>query len=96
MLDAHDSIFKRRDEGNGYKLKDGIEFHLYISSAPCGDARVFSPHEEYAYVDNNPDRISRGQLRTKIESGEGTIPISTTDPIQTWDGLIQVCYIQLL
>lgn len=92
LLDAQKSIFKPRDDGNGYKLKDGIEFHLYISTAPCGDARVFSPHEEYLYVDKTPNRISRGQLRTKIESGEGTIPISATDNIQTWDGLIQVNY----
>lgn len=81
-----------RDDGNGYKLKDGVEFHLYINTAPCGDARIFSPHEESSYIDKHPNRISRGQLRTKIESGEGTIPVKTVDHIQTWDGIIQVSH----
>ena len=22
-----------------------MRFHLYINTAPCGDARIFSPHE---------------------------------------------------
>ncbi len=28
-----------------FRLKDGIEFHLFITTAPCGDARIFSLHE---------------------------------------------------
>lgn len=24
---------------------DNVQFHLYISTSPCGDARIFSPHE---------------------------------------------------
>lgn len=91
LLDAQNSIFKPRPGGKGYKLKEGIEFHLYINTAPCGDARIFSPHEENSYIDRHPRRISRGQLRTKIESGEGTIPVKTVDLVQTWDGIIQVC-----
>ncbi|CAH1987164.1 unnamed protein product [Acanthoscelides obtectus] len=83
------SIFEKRPNGSGYKLKDGIEFHLYINTAPCGDARIFSPHEETGKVDKHPNRISRGQLRTKIESGEGTIPVKAASSIQTWDGIIQ-------
>ncbi|KAJ8980740.1 hypothetical protein NQ317_011388 [Molorchus minor] len=89
LLDlAMDSIFTTRESGGGYKLKNGIEFHLYINTAPCGDARIFSPHEENSPIDKHPNRSSRGQLRTKIESGEGTIPVKGTT-IQTWDGIIQ-------
>ena len=89
--DAEKSIFQPRDEGEGYKLKEGIKFHLYISTAPCGDSRIFSPHEvedENESGDKHPNRKARGKLRTKIESGEGTIPVKTTEGIQTWDGVM--------
>ena len=87
-------IFTPRKEGGGYKLKDNIQFHLYISTSPCGDARIFSPHEnnensEGGGGDRHPNRKARGQLRTKIESGEGTIPVRSNAPIQTWDGVLQ-------
>lgn len=64
---------------------------MYINTAPCGDARIFSPHEEEANlgIDKHPNRKARGILRTKIESGEGTIPVKSSDGIQTWDGIIQ-------
>ncbi|XP_011298156.1 double-stranded RNA-specific editase Adar isoform X1 [Fopius arisanus] len=72
----------------GYRVRPGIQFHLYINTAPCGDARIFSPHEENESVDKHPNRRARGQLRTKIESGEGTIPVKSSEGIQTWDGVL--------
>ncbi|XP_070511692.1 adenosine deaminase acting on RNA isoform X2 [Cardiocondyla obscurior] len=72
----------------GFKLKQGIQFHLYINTAPCGDARIFSPHEDNDSIDKHPNRRARGQLRTKIESGEGTIPVKSNEGIQTWDGVM--------
>ncbi|XP_058443452.1 double-stranded RNA-specific editase Adar isoform X5 [Malaya genurostris] len=85
------SIFVGPIEGSTlYRLRDGINFHLYINTAPCGDARVFSPHEnDNMDVDKHPNRKARGQLRTKVESGEGTIPVKSSEGIQTWDGVLQ-------
>jgi len=40
-----------------YKLKSGVHFHLYINTAPCGDARIFSPHENDTGVDKHPNRL---------------------------------------
>ncbi|KAK9508478.1 hypothetical protein O3M35_006027 [Rhynocoris fuscipes] len=89
---AAQSIFAVSNEGKGFQLKPDIRFHLYISTSPCGDARIFSPHDvenTHEDVDRHPNRQSRGQLRTKIESGEGTIPVKSADLIQTWDGVMQ-------
>ncbi|XP_022088408.1 double-stranded RNA-specific editase 1-like isoform X2 [Acanthaster planci] len=87
------SIFVPSSSGRGYTLQAGIQFHLYISTSPCGDARIFSPHEatgeDNPATDKHPNRKARGQLRTKIESGEGTIPVRSGPVIQTWDGVLQ-------
>lgn len=81
------SIFEKESSGK-FSLKPGISFHLYISTAPCGDARVFSPADEMVPVapDAHPLRQSRGQVRVKVEAGEGTIPAESQ--IQTWDGIL--------
>lgn len=34
-------------------------------------------------------RKHRSHLRTKIESGEGTVPARCRGPVQTWDGVLQ-------
>ncbi|XP_023282686.1 double-stranded RNA-specific editase 1-like isoform X2 [Seriola lalandi dorsalis] len=85
------SIFTRCDNRQGFRLKVNVQFHLYISTSPCGDARIFSPHEAGVedQGDRHPNRKARGQLRTKIESGEGTIPVRSSNTIQTWDGVLQ-------
>ncbi|XP_015041120.2 double-stranded RNA-specific editase Adar isoform X10 [Drosophila pseudoobscura] len=54
---AYQSIFVRNTDGQyPYKLKSGVHFHLYINTAPCGDARIFSPHENDTGVDKHPNR----------------------------------------
>ena len=66
-----DSIFEKKESGL-YGLRDYVEFHLYINTSPCGDARVFSPHEPITgEVDKHPGRKKRGLLRVKLENGEG-------------------------
>ena len=80
---GQDSIFERASSGC-YAVKPDISFHLYISTAPCGDARIFSPTE--VTPDNHPQRASRGLARVKIEAGEGTV--LAADQVQTWDGIL--------
>ncbi|XP_015835027.2 double-stranded RNA-specific editase Adar isoform X1 [Tribolium castaneum] len=59
---SKDSIFV--PSGQKFKLKDGIEFHLYINIAPCGDARIFCPQT-----------TSKRVLRLKVEARGGTYSI---------------------
>ncbi|NXP73894.1 RED2 editase, partial [Ramphastos sulfuratus] len=83
------SIFVRLKEG-GYGLRENILFHLYVSTSPCGDARLHSPYEVTAGLNSSKHivRKYRGHLRTKIESGEGTIPVRCHNAAQTWDGVL--------
>ncbi|CAG7685924.1 unnamed protein product [Allacma fusca] len=95
----HNSVFDHSDGTDGYKftLKEDVRFHLYISTSPCGDARIFSPKgcddqiEPSSQFDQHPNRLNRGVLRAKIEAGEGTIPVSNLNAagVQTWDAILQ-------
>ena len=40
-----ESIFERIPNSNRFQLKSFIAFHLYISTSPCGDGRLFAPQE---------------------------------------------------
>jgi double stranded RNA-specific editase B len=80
------SIFEIINHTNRFRLKTSINFHLYISTAPCGDSRLFSPHEIPSSIDlKNSLRKSRGLLRTKTTVTEGTIPVTIYQNIQTCD-----------
>ncbi|XP_053429023.1 double-stranded RNA-specific editase B2 isoform X1 [Nycticebus coucang] len=87
--DAERSVFMRLKEG-GYRLRDSVLFHLYVSTSPCGDARLHSPYEIATNLSSSQHIIRkfRGHLRTKIESGEGTVPVRGPSAVQTWDGVL--------
>lgn len=59
--------------------------YVYSSLPLCASAAMCHPDQG----DRHPNRKARGQLRTKIESGEGTIPVRSSNTIQTWDGVLQ-------
>ena len=94
-----DTIFEPIEGGDGSKVrvKDSIKFHLYISTAPCGDGAQFSRQDSQNRLpppQGSPhcptkDARAQGILRTKMEGGEGTIPIGTDANPQTWDGILQ-------
>ncbi|XP_020621427.1 double-stranded RNA-specific adenosine deaminase-like isoform X3 [Orbicella faveolata] len=95
--DGKESIFALSKGSRRLVVREDVSFHLYISTAPCGDGALFTPREEpntdmsEHSTEHNPTFTTKQQgiLRTKIEDGEGTIPIDPSDRIQTWDGLLR-------
>lgn len=95
--DGKESIFTSQQSSPRLVVREGVSFHLYISTAPCGDGALFTPREEpnTDLSEHSQEHIptfttkQQGILRTKIEDGEGTIPIDPSDGIQTWDGLLR-------
>ncbi|XP_076593138.1 double-stranded RNA-specific adenosine deaminase [Chaetodon auriga] len=86
-----DSIFEPA-ENNKLQIKPDITFHLYISTAPCGDGALFdkSCSEAGDEVEGHQplfENAKQGKLRTKVENGEGTIPVESSAIVPTWDGI---------
>ncbi|XP_073347803.1 double-stranded RNA-specific editase B2-like [Pagrus major] len=89
------SIFVPNKGGGGgvFRLRDGVLFHMYVSSSPCGDARLNCPYETTAasvsllllFV-SDPSRRFHCHLRVKVDGGEGTLPITARRANQKWDG----------
>ncbi|XP_062581262.1 double-stranded RNA-specific adenosine deaminase-like [Saccostrea cucullata] len=79
-------LLKRASSGK-LRLASHLSFHLYISTAPCGDGAVFTHAEPGTDSHHEPifDNGQQGLLRTKLENGEGTIPVD--DAPQTLDGI---------
>ncbi|XP_064899048.1 double-stranded RNA-specific adenosine deaminase [Columba livia] len=81
-------------EGNRLRIKSGVTFHLYISTAPCGDGALFDKScsdqaGAAGQTQHQPlfENAKQGKLRTKVENGEGTIPVESSDIVPTWDGI---------
>ena len=84
-LQGRPSVLQPTPAG-GFILSPSASLHMFISTAPCGDARIFSLHE--AARPGQGAGSSRGKLRSKIESGMGTVPLPEGGRQQTWDGVI--------
>uniref|UniRef100_A0A671WK89 Adenosine deaminase RNA specific n=1 Tax=Sparus aurata TaxID=8175 RepID=A0A671WK89_SPAAU len=86
-----DSIFEPAED-NKLQIKPDITFHLYISTAPCGDGALFDKSCSEAGDDTEGhqplfENSKQGKLRTKVENGEGTIPVESSAIVPTWDGI---------
>ncbi|KAM5293929.1 double-stranded RNA-specific adenosine deaminase isoform 3-T3 [Glossophaga mutica] len=91
---AKDSIFEPARGGEKLQIKKTVSFHLYISTAPCGDGALFDKSCSDCAVESTDSRHypvfenpKQGKLRTKVENGEGTIPVESSDIVPTWDGI---------
>ncbi|KAM4861944.1 double-stranded RNA-specific adenosine deaminase isoform 1-T1 [Thomomys bottae] len=91
---AKDSIFELARGGEKLQIKKTVSFHLYISTAPCGDGALFDKSCSDRAVESSDSRHypvfenpKQGKLRTKVENGEGTIPVESSDIVPTWDGI---------
>ncbi|XP_076010814.1 double-stranded RNA-specific adenosine deaminase [Genypterus blacodes] len=90
--DGEDESIFEPSENNRLRIKPDITFHLYISTAPCGDGALFdkSCSESGDEVDGHQplfENAKQGKLRTKVENGEGTIPVESSAIVPTWDGI---------
>ncbi|NXR89071.1 DSRAD deaminase, partial [Hypocryptadius cinnamomeus] len=90
---AEESIFEQTG-GKKLKIKSSVTFHLYVSTAPCGDGALFDKScsdqaNEMGQPQHQPlfENPKQGKLRTKVENGEGTIPVESSDIVPTWDGI---------
>ncbi|XP_069026084.1 double-stranded RNA-specific editase B2-like, partial [Embiotoca jacksoni] len=79
-----ESIFVPNKSGGGFRLRDGVLFHMFVSSSPCGDARLNCPYETTAAY---PSRRFHCHLRVKVNGGEGTLPVTARTANQKWDGV---------
>ncbi|NWW32476.1 DSRAD deaminase, partial [Panurus biarmicus] len=90
---VEESIFEQAG-GKKLRIKSSVTFHLYVSTAPCGDGALFDKScsdqaNEMGQLQHQPlfENPKQGKLRTKVENGEGTIPVESSDIVPTWDGI---------
>ncbi|KAF3698599.1 Double-stranded RNA-specific editase B2 [Channa argus] len=81
---AEPSIFIPNAGGDGFRLRGDVFFHMYVSSSPCGDARLNCPYENTAAY---PSRRFHCRLRVKVNGGEGTLPLMARTPSHKWEGV---------
>lgn len=98
--DQDHTIFEKAEGSSKLQVKPHVTFHLYISTAPCGDGALFThnlkPGEKVEPPDSTDShhhpvftKSLQGLLRSKMEAGEGTIPIDTQYQFQSWDAILR-------
>lgn len=72
--ERHSVLYRKRNGKFG--LQEGVHFHLYVSTTPCGDAREFCNKDKVTRIargDNHPNRIKRAKARCKLDCGDGSV-----------------------
>lgn len=77
-----------KKQNGGFCLKPHIKFNLYISTAPCGDGRLFCHYLKNNEDDPHPERCNRGLLHVKNFGGKGTKPINKNEFNKNWNSII--------
>ncbi|XP_077415318.1 double-stranded RNA-specific editase B2-like [Vanacampus margaritifer] len=57
-----------------FRLRDHVGLHMFVTSSPCGDARLNCPYENQASPSTKTNTLRSG-LRTKVVGGQGTLPV---------------------
>lgn len=84
LKEDSNTLFERTKD-NKFRLKEIYQVYLFVNTAPCGDGRVFTLQTQQQQGAKNK---TAGLLRTKIENGQGTIPVPENN-IQTSDGILE-------
>lgn len=83
----NNSVFTLNENGEKFKLKDTVSLHMYINTAPCGDASAFPmdtslcvrvDEAELINCGRHPPTFTlaeHGQLRVKAATGSTTVPV---------------------
>ncbi|XP_061695313.1 double-stranded RNA-specific editase B2-like [Syngnathoides biaculeatus] len=84
---SSESIFEPATGRRGvFRLRDHIGFHMFVTSSPCGDARLNCPYENYASPPMMMHELRCG-LRTKVGGGQGSLPITARPANQKTAGV---------
>ncbi|RCN34464.1 NADH-quinone oxidoreductase, chain I [Ancylostoma caninum] len=65
------SIFVKNAKTGKLALRKGLSFHMFVNTAPCGDARVYTLNDTTLVNANEAETNSL--LRFKVENGMGTV-----------------------